>query len=369
MRNKPIKSRSRHKPSNSRTRRSYTRSVKPTTFCETVVENDTDLYKDMTLDIMSTEVRRPKGFLGYIKKLFHKVITPIRSIVKADDTNHIFLFNFCHGTLPVIKDRNGWRFDITRPHSDLERMIKTPRSACAFSDENDYRDIYTFITSNDNSSDGYFHRVLNYIKNKHSGDLSTIPNQYKRQPHERSIAEFCNLAYRVVYNQPGTPIINKLWGLDDEYSAGIVIMNDITFTLPYTPKTTYENSQYKYPIGTLLDDNKIRYTKGTDIMSCPYFIDYMKLIAGLNTISAYSIAHQFTTGLETESFKIPMAESCCAEYLYLYLGNIPKISHFDMSCEAFYIEQEDEFYSYAWDEKQYRRLLQGKIKSTIVHGG
>jgi hypothetical protein len=286
---------------------------------------------------------RIKSYLNKLTTILTGVFTPHPKQAKK-----VFLFNFCHGTIPIVVNKTAknikdkLQYLTTNTESHLTRMIKTPKSACAFADEDDYRTLFRGIMDLEETTDTseLFKAVVSYVKTRFSKDLMT-EYQVESEAYERKICKFSELAYREVENEPGSIIINKIWIIDTGMeSSGIVVMNDITFVLPYIPTEVFNQYAYPYKIGVYdRATNKITYKRGTDLMSCPYFIIYVQKLSDKGEEYGYSIAYLYDKS-KPESYKIPMVYCCCAQTLYSYFKHVKYITQFDMSCETFSIDND-----------------------------
>ena len=184
--------------------------------------------------------------------------------------------------------------------------------------------------------------------------LPSAPIQTRMQPTQhfsdyfKDISE-CTNTFEYVKSKQGEKIKNKVWSADDW--SGIFIMFDVVFELPYTPtglpfdilntgnitlepnlrthNDVYPRRMFEQPIGKVsIVDGKhyIRYTEGTNLLTCPYFIEYTLLRNPDVTL--------FTRKTFIDLFGLIMPQKINASILYGYFQHVPSIKHIDMSCDA-----------------------------------
>lgn len=356
----------------------------------TIISDDRELYDNPN----ENEVIKRSPFIHErIKSYLHKLTTILTGAFTPPpkQTNAVFLFNFCHGTIPIVVNQTAknikdkLQYLTTTAESHLTRMIKTPKSACAFADEDDYRSLFRGIMDLEKNT-GHpelFKTVVNYVKTRFSKDLVTeYPTE--ANAYERKICDFSELAYREIENAPRTIIINKVWTVDTGMeSSGIVVMNEITFALPYTPSAEFNQYAYPYKIG-LYDPttNNITYKRGTDLMTCPYFMLYVQTmtdkVENYNsfTTDGFSISYLYDKA-NPDPYKIPMVYCCCAQTLYSYFKHVKYITQFDMSCETFSIDNDVLFsdvdlvtsLKQLYDQSPKRGRYGTKKRLKNIHGG
>ena len=214
-----------------------------------------------------------------------------------------------------------------------------------------------------------------------------------------SIFECRSRAFETVNTGRGDKVINKLWTTDvyqsdDEFKdshklnpRGILFCNDVVITLPndWTPRR-YDISDFSsdYDVADVNDDNnvgeytfkrkfdsyndsidydiheyeatyqigvyipgtpgtsvalgtpgQIHYRAGTNLLSCPYFMQFASEHLGL----VINLNNSLSLG-QGNKLLIPMVTQITAEILYWYLYNQRFLS-IDMSCEALMIYNKD----------------------------
>ena len=256
--------------------------------------------------------------------------------------NRLVLLNLCHGGLPI--DQNT-RFVTTEAPTNLFRLIKASISACCIATKYEQIRYFTVIAQICNTpyythtdtrmdDDDTFMGECKTRLTRNSTDL-TSRSSLLEHPLDRSLSE-CTNNFEYLKTNKTNQIINKVWSTD--VNGGIIIMSDVTFELPYTPRNEVDRSLFNYKIGKLiLIEGKtcIQYIQNTNLLTCPYFIGYYLNIIRANLSIEIDVSRHL---VEYKSIvcdeRAPMPKSINAKILYNYFQHVPKIFHLDMSCEG-----------------------------------
>lgn len=287
----------------------------------------------------------------------------------------VVLLNLCHGSLPVNYTRKktieNFTYKTIMAATNLSRLIKAPTSICCVSSDLDqklYLEIVSEMCSTHFVWDDEFmnqtkERLIEASSDLKSQLIKPIPVQTRRTKNEvdqfgdytQDISK-CTNTFEYVKSNMGDTIKNKEWTTDDH--SGIIIMTDVTFQLPYVPsgiltlemldmgniihtntsttKSPYPQEMFMQKIGRIVSIKNgkcyITYTKNTNVLTCPYFIEYAaSYYYGKENMEKYLSVYYSITFNRT---KLVTPIIINANMLYNYFQHIPLIHHIDMSCEA-----------------------------------
>jgi len=271
--------------------------------------------------------------------------------IKFNISEHPVLINSCHGGLPVVRIKNRlskpeffyqYRHFIAR--SKIRRLIKAPPTCCT----------YSFPEARQEYFDAVNERILDLDLPKDNELITQIlkdalrDSSFDMTEDQRTEVErlqsgteeiFVNSdrAFEYVETDNDKIVINKLFTTDNVTPRGILFCNDVTITVnnswfsvisPYD--TIINNTRRGYTIGDYdREKGTIRYTKGTNLLSCPYFMCFASRCLGVKIIK-----HNNSLSLGPENTHlIQMVTQVTAEVLYLYFFKQPFL-FIDMSCES-----------------------------------
>lgn len=295
-----------------------------------------------------------------------------------------------HGGLPVLRNAGIYDYKTFLAKFDFYRLIKTPNACCSLILHKVrlkyYKAVIDILNDSKNSNIDDIIELIKAALLKLSIDLKRecLPKKQLKNPIERSIFKCKTEAFEIVDTLKGQPVINKLWTADvyqplDELKIGvggpqhklaprgIIFCTNVVITLPTNFSGVIAGTQllkaqkYDYSkfasIGsvTLIDSNtnsfngqqykigelnqtgtKIRYSEGTNLLSCPYFMQFAseKLHDRIITLN-----NSLSLG-EDNKHLIPMVTKITAEVLYWFLCR-HKFLSIDMSCEKLMIYDND----------------------------
>jgi hypothetical protein len=295
-----------------------------------------------------------------------------------------------HGGLPVLRNIRNYDYKTFLAKSDFYRLIKTPNGCCSLilpKVRQQYYDAVIKILNDSKNSN--IEDIIELIKAElfrlsFDTKKECLPKEQLKSPIERSIFKCKTEAFEIVDTLKGQPVINKLWTADvyqplDETKTredgpqhnlaprGIIFCTNVVITLPTNFSGVIAGTQllkaqkYDYSkfasIGsvTLIDSNtnsfngqqykigelnpigtKIRYSAGTNLLSCPYFMQFAseKLHDRIITLN-----NSLSLGKNNKHL-IPMVTKITAEVLYWFLCR-HKFLSIDMSCEKLMIYDND----------------------------
>jgi hypothetical protein len=285
---------------------------------------------------------------------------------ELDISIHAILLNSCHGGLPVIKTRNNtpppdFKYDYKTifARSKLRRLIKSPSTCCSYITPEKRRDYFLsviqIISKGINKGDNY-NNIIYAIKrelNRLSVDTKVEQNPCRTKSGSESICVNRKRAFEYVETPRGATIINKIFTTDEYYDdfetnpehklapRGILFCNTVSITVnngwfPVTFPKEYndiiQNIRRGYEIGVynkgFRSKGTIKYTTGTNLLSCPYFMFFASQRLGPDIIT---LNNSLSLGWDN-TLLIPMVTRVTAEVLYWYFFNQP-FSFIDMSCE------------------------------------
>ena len=302
--------------------------------------------------------------------------------VDYDETARVVLFNICHGALPVevsIGKTVKTKYITTYvPVRNLNRLIKADTSICSVDSYRMNTQLFTIMRDIcfPYTNLGKFFDDDEFMLNckeqliPASDDLR-IPlpadEMVQTRTGERlsgiiaqSISKSKNIFQYVKSNQ-GEIIKNKKWG--PGFGRGIFIMLPVKFELPYTPTgglfnqlttygpdirteyNVYPSAMFTHHIGGVSIENGkyyIRYTEGTNLLTCPYFIEYVLLFYRISFDNIHLYLKMYTIMKENPSDlysdELLMLTELDAETLYSYFKHVPTINQVDTSCESIYLK-------------------------------
>ena len=288
------------------------------------------------------------------------------------ETERVVLFNTCHGELPVhIRSTKGKSHNIEYvttyvPAINLNRLIKAPTATCSVTSKvgdrqflSIMRDIcLPYINSEKFFNDDDFMQSCKEELIPVSLDLKsqTLPENDKAQTRKtgkissgiitQSISK-SKKTFEYVKSNQGEQIKNKIWTSGN--NLGIFIILPVKFKLPYIPTgvtgilfpelatrpeyNVYPRHMFSHLIGrvsTMNGEYYIKYDEGANLLTCPYFIEYVLLHC-----SHISDIRPYLKMCETmENQNKQMLTEVNAIILYSYFQHVPTINHIDTSCEA-----------------------------------
>jgi hypothetical protein len=288
-----------------------------------------------------------------------------------DERARVVLFNLCHGVVPVEYSRIGKtdKFDfpsIIAP-TDTDKLLKAPTGICSISSETDrmqslqklHEVCWPYSTGIKKFDDDEFmerckEKLILSSDDLKSQVLPSAPIQRRSQPTQRFSDYFKNISectntFEYVKSRKGEKIKNKKWGPSNM---------SVIFELPYTPTglpfdilntgnitlepnlrtrdNVYPRPMFDQPIGRVsIVDGKhyIRYYEGTNLLTCPYFIEYTLRSnpdVTKENMHDYVVKHTTFRG----RFELNMPRQIDANILYSYFQHVPSIKHIDMSCDT-----------------------------------
>ena len=294
-----------------------------------------------------------------------------------------------HGGLPVLRSQRNARFSYNYKtflaKSWFKRLIKTPSGCCSLilpEVRQKYLDVVLKILKTSSISGASIEDIKKALLEL-SFDLQGECLKLKRtETITQSIFECRSRAFEIVDTEKGHKVINKLWTTDtykqnDEKNLnegeqghklaprGILFCNDVVIiTLPnnWSPskynmrrfggtvpgdKGTYTFKGKKYAIGiytpgtpgtftSIKTPGTITYREKTNLLSCPYFMQFASEQLGDNIIT---LNNSLSLGQNNKGL-IPMVTQITAEVLYGFLCNQEFLS-IDMSCESLMIYDKD----------------------------
>jgi hypothetical protein len=273
---------------------------------------------------------------------------------------HPVLINSCHGGLPVIRIENSlkppeflYQYRHFSSRSKIRRLIKAPPTCCTYSFP-EVRQAY-FDAVNERILDLTLprdeHFITELIKDAlRESSFDIIDDQRRTLPLAKqdsgSEEIFVNSdrTFEYVETNYSNLVINKLFTTDKVTPRGILFCNDVTITVNnswfsvISPDDTIINSASRdYEIGRY-DPEKgtIYYAKGTNLLSCPYFMCFASRCLGSKIIEG---CYSLSLGPENTRL-IPMVTQVTAEVLYWYFFNQPFL-FIDMSCESLCYRNKD----------------------------
>jgi hypothetical protein len=295
-----------------------------------------------------------------------------------DERARVVLFNLCHGALLVEYSITGktenFDFSSTIAPTNIDKLLKAPTAICSISSKFKRREqiqilhkvCLPYMIFNKKFVDDEFMERCKEELILSSDDLKSqlIPSastQTRSQPTQSFSDNFkdiskCTNTFEYVKSKRGEKIKNKVWAPDN--LSGITIMFDVIFELPYTPtglpfdklntgninfaedlrthNNVYPQRMFLQRIGRVsIVDGKhcISYTEGTNLLTCPYFIEYtLRSIPGATEENMH--LYVFTRETFQDRFGLIMTNKIDANILYSYFQHVNKIHHIDMSCDA-----------------------------------
>lgn len=298
-----------------------------------------------------------------------------------DERARVVLFNLCHGKLLIEYSIRGktenFDFSSTIAPTNIDKLLKSPTAICSISSAKDRMESLQkvkevckpYLFGDKTFVDREFMETCKEQLISVSCDLKSqlLPSasasiQTRTQPKQsfsdyfKDISE-CTNTFEYVKSKRGEKIKNKVWGPDD--GSGIFIMLDVIFELPYRPiglpfdklntgninfandflrrpDNVYPQPMFEQRIGRVsIVDGKyyISYTEGTNLLTCPYFIEYtLRSIPGATEENM----HLYVVTRKTfyDRFGLIMTNKIDANILYSYFQHVNKIHHIDMSCDA-----------------------------------
>ena len=288
-----------------------------------------------------------------------------------------------HGGLPVLRvlsnEETVYDYKTFTAKSEFYRLIKTPNGCCSLilpDVRQYYFDAVTnilkppFVINQD-----FIGEVITSVREQ-LFNLSFDLQKECLKPEDiifprKSIYNCRRQAFETVHTVKGDNVINKLWTTDvykknDEKNSrkgdqghqlaprGILFCNTVVITLPkWTTIAQYnmtsflgmpaDNSgsytfnQNTYNIGIInTSRTQIMYIAGTNLLSCPYFMQFASELLGNNIIT---LNNSLSLGKDNIQL-IPMVTQITAQVLYLFLCK-QKFLSIDMSCESLMFYNKD----------------------------
>jgi hypothetical protein len=330
------------------------------------IEAESACFLDTTPEVSVTNMM--KHFVLKILDLFAAPVPDEGEMLQLQAMLPVIMISL-HGGLPVLFQAGDCNYKTFLAQSEFYRLIKTPNTCCALILPDVRQQYYDAVTkilkANPNSNiDDIIEKIKAALLKLSFDTQKECLKKGEIKLPERSIYKCRKHAFETVHTLKGQPVINKLWTADvyqegDEARIfeggpqhklaprGIIFCNTVVITLPprwnilkydysrfpgvtvVNPNTNDFNGQ-EYQIGELnIETRQIRYIEKTNLLSCPYFMQYAKELLDDSIIT---LNNSLSIGAYNKVL-IPMVTQITAQVLYRFLCK-QKFCSGDTSCES-----------------------------------
>lgn len=324
-----------------------------------------------------------EAYQQYKQELLRTIHTPSRSHFEfiptyetaepssSSSSNPAILFIANHGAFEINNQLQYIAFDC--PVQQLIRFNHAPRGTCAWSNIPKRYNNYMYIKHALERNDAHLLEQL-----KHFGqsvyETCSMKKDYHAeqevpvQKYGRNMCHNLEKSNQVVVNQLGDTILNKIFTADMEFPhiAGIMIVKPVSFLLPRLFDSVVSDDfmwqslvndveRATWPIGKYdMLTKSIHYEKDTDLLACPYFQLYMKLldasvsrklhekseiVTASNT--CIDVINNIMTNTVLKATNKPIVKTATTYDLCSYFQNVGKLVLLDFSCSVFEINESE----------------------------
>lgn len=256
-----------------------------------------------------------------------------------EESKEVVLFNIMHGGYKV---NDSSKINTFKTPSTIYTLYKAPENACAFSNNSQNHETLTMIIKFyklNNSIHDFLNSIIEIFKIFNTHNPYDMIDNSSKYMYSRTHFETTHQkdAYRVEYSKKGKEIRNKYYSLNEnDLNLGIIFVNDVILDTKYIPKFSIKlHKTYSYQIGELINNQFIYYKTGTNLLSCPYFINYV--VDNFNPTD-YTIGYyQLKSYPNNNKQPIECINELSNDILLFYFRNIKRIIHIDTSCQSYII--------------------------------
>lgn len=263
------------------------------------------------------------------------------------DNKEVILLTFAHGGFFI--DQNKLSIDTFKVPSTSYTLFVPPEATCSITsikDDNKHLKVipvlYKLHKQKQNKIIEFVKSIsLNFNRKKVSKDGNKLNSDSPSYKFPRNYLEEHDNPnyYRIEYTKKGKELRNKQYEVEQNDSintiSGVIIINDCYINANIMKNVPiFNQSNYSYNIGILYKSgNKtyIFYRKYTNLLSCPYFIEYVKQ----NYSDYYFGNFRLYTYPVTLNIKMPCIYRYDSKMLHYYFKSIKTIVNIDTSCQVY----------------------------------